>query len=304
MSDEHRTGWISAHLFTRGAVYGNPIDGIILDFVAPFVRECRLDALIERYFYIRYGKGGSHVRLRLFGDLHTLQSQVSSLLVSRAETEPTIRHLEWIAYEPELARYGGAFAMAVAEEIFCASSDTAIELLARVRSSEKGRRLGQALAVMIVTAHAFCPDRELTGRFFEHYHRSYLKAIVRDLPETENAVTMAFDEAFERQSAMLRDYVEQIWFCLSNGESVSEPLDAYNATLVAQRPALRELWSSGRFPIQPRFKTDWNASLNLVVPSYIHMMNNRIGVSVREETYLARVAQLALASGSDISRQS
>src|SRR4051812_49016528 len=52
--------WISAHLY-----YYEPLDNLLDHLVSPLLDQMRDSGLIRRHFYIRYWRGGPHIRLRL-----------------------------------------------------------------------------------------------------------------------------------------------------------------------------------------------------------------------------------------------
>src|SRR5687767_1719493 len=60
MIEEIRESWISGHLY-----YHESLDRAVLGFVHPLVVSLVKDGQIDAFFFVRYGLGGPHIRLRL-----------------------------------------------------------------------------------------------------------------------------------------------------------------------------------------------------------------------------------------------
>ncbi|MFB9581783.1 lantibiotic dehydratase [Streptomyces goshikiensis] len=124
----------------------------------------RVDGLRARgqassWFFVRYGEGGHHVRIRVrpvrgedraavFMELERLGRELQDEgLVSRACTD---------RYVPEIARYGGLQGIALAEELFGIDSDLVSDLLAASPSEE--RRLFHAVSALLDWIRGFYGD--------------------------------------------------------------------------------------------------------------------------------------------------
>ncbi|WP_406512055.1 lantibiotic dehydratase [Streptomyces sp. NBC_00161] len=124
----------------------------------------RVDGLRSRgqassWFFVRYGEGGHHVRIRVrpvrredraavFMELEGLGRELQDQgLVSRACTD---------RYVPETARYGGLQGIALAEELFGIDSDLVSDLLAASPSEEL--RLFHAASALLDWVRGFYGD--------------------------------------------------------------------------------------------------------------------------------------------------
>lgn len=307
--------WLSVHLFFNGWIYDPACDRVVLEVVEPFVRRCRAEGWTGQYFFIRYSESGPHVRLRLRGDpgvlggevwpalVHDLRAHHPGLRVDerpdrpgvppRAEGEPVrVTHAARMAYEPETDRYGGPDALLVSERAFQVSSDAAIALVGKM-TPERSTRLGKGLLTMVVLTHVFCEDRDRGAAFAQMYSTNYLRSIVREDGGRE-AWLDAFDQGFSQQSETLMEYVEAVWEALDDGDELSETLDAYAAGLRVTREELRALHEAGRVQVAGQPAADWARVVNGIVPSYVHMMNNRLGITLQEESYLGYLITRAL----------
>jgi thiopeptide-type bacteriocin biosynthesis protein len=305
--------WLSAHLYfsqDRAALYGEYADAIALDVVAPFVARCRERGWISRFFFIRYSDGSSHVRLRLEGSADVLSRCVGPALVDHVRSvspgvvidgdadlssdhSTQVVALRWVPYEPETVRYGGPYALAVAETLFSASSDAALALLPAICAQPRRVRLGRALLAMlaIVHPHATRPADAIT--FFDAYHRQYLRFFAQN--ETARSwLDTKFREGVRGQEATLRPYVLEAWDRLTSSESISPSTDTLAAAAKAACTELRVLQDAGNLGVRPASADESRQLLVGIVASYVHMMNNRLGVRVDEEAYLAYACTEAL----------
>ena len=89
MSDQNDSGkvWLSAHLFMKYGIYGADADEVIKRIVAPVASECLASGSIARFFFIRYGEDGPHIRFRLWGHPDALENHVRPAILARVAIE-------------------------------------------------------------------------------------------------------------------------------------------------------------------------------------------------------------------------
>jgi thiopeptide-type bacteriocin biosynthesis protein len=290
------------------------MDGVLLDFVAPFVRECERNGWVERYFFVRYSDCGPHIRLRLSGESETLRDLVGPALIasyqSRAEhTEfravspesrgsiavgrrGAVTGLRWVAYVAESDRYGGPHALAVGERLFHASATVALRLIATF-DERRSTRLGKALLSMLVLIEAFVDGRAECASFGQHYAESYLRNLTPDAQAQEWWLER-FGEGYARQQGDISDHIRLAFRRLESGEGLSEVLDEYREAVRERRNELEALCNRGLISRKGIALATWRGCVGHLLPSYLHMMNNRLGLSIAEESYLAHVVHRAL----------
>jgi thiopeptide-type bacteriocin biosynthesis protein len=247
-----------------------------------------------------------HVRLRLQGRPEVLNAEVRPALEAHVaahlpaalagepdESAALFGHpsavssaLWWIPYEPETRRYGGPDGVRLAEELFCQSSQTALALLECFEPGDTEARFGLALASMVVLLRALTRDRNDAAEVARVHRLDWARAAGLDeVPDVR-----ARFEAGYAQNAEMMEQVEAIWTALDDGpDALPEPLDAYAAGTLAVAARLRALQETGRLDIGRGPIPDWTIALRALTPSYLHMMNNRMGVSPSEESYLAHL---------------
>jgi thiopeptide-type bacteriocin biosynthesis protein len=317
MTEAHdENGWLSVYLFFNGWIYAPECDQVVTGLVEPFVRRCMDQGWADRYFFIRYSEHGPHVRLRLYGRTGVLEGTVWPALVEHVRAghpdvavgqlpeTPTphqpppqpdtlhVTHLVRVEYEPETVRYGGPDALPVAEHLFQGSSDAACDLLARM-GAERSSRLGKGLLATVIAIHVFCETRERGTTFAETYSTSYLRALARE-EEGRDTFISAFDRGFEQQADTLIEYVDEVWSRMDEGEELSPTLDTYAEGLRERRAELKALFGEGRVQVGGQPTDDWQRVVSGIVPSYVHMMNNRLGITIQEESYLGYLVTRAL----------
>lgn len=309
-----RRGWLSAYLFFDGWMYEAECDRLVREVVRPFAERAAGEGWTDGHFFIRYSEHGPHLRLRLHGDEAVLEERVWPALVEQVRAHspavsvgtlpdtPVFRrpegadavpvtHLVRAAYDPETERYGGPDALLVAERHFRDSSEATFGLMERMGDA-RSSRLGKGLLAMVVLVHVFARDRAHAAAFAQAYSTNYLRSVAREDGGRE-AFLGAFDQGYEQQADTLGAYVEEVWTRLDEGEPLSEILDAWTAALRATRAELRALQEAGRVLVGGA-AAGWEAVVAAIVPSYVHMTNNRLGITIQEESYLGYLIHRAL----------
>jgi thiopeptide-type bacteriocin biosynthesis protein len=316
------TRWLAAHLFFDAdvGIYTGECDELVLEVAEPFVRRCQREGWIDGWFFIRYSEHGPHVRLRLHGRAEVLDDVVwpalqeqlraryPDVVFERPDVPPMpvwpsgapgaaepekregpvrITHAALIEYEPEIDRYGGPDAILVAERMFEVSSEAACALLQKTSRTERSSRLGKGLLTMVELMHVFSGgDRAFASRWANQYNLGYLRGVARD-EEARGAWLGAFDSGYGSQADTLGEYVEEVWSRMDEGEPLSDALDLYRDGLLEVRGHLRGLFDAGRVvaPMEPF--AGWEQAVGGICSSYLHMTNNRLGITIQEESYLA-----------------
>ena len=309
--------WLAGHIFFNAHIYTPECDRVVLDVAEPFLRRCQREGWIDGHFFIRYSELGPHVRFRVHGDPEVLENTVWPALEEHVrslhpdavmgapdgsplegETTAKVTHLARIEYEPETERYGGPDGVRLAERFFEVSSEASYALLHKT-GTERSSRLGKGLLSMVVLVHTFATSREHATEFAHQYGINYLRSLVRD-EEGRSAWLGAFGSGYEQQAETLTTYVTEVWERLDEGDELSEALDAYHAGLLQVRDEFRALLDQQRLLFRGETPfTSWEQAVSGIVSSYVHMHNNRLGVSIQEESYLAYLIMRAMGRPAD-----
>lgn len=317
--------WLSAHLFFGGGIYGGVADAVARDVIDPVVARVRLEDAALGYFFIRYAELGPHIRLRIrvrpgterriaalvsdlvrdaapsadiacYGERPKLQARaIAPWPADRRPNGSAVNTLRWIAYEPELERYGGPNAIEVVESLFETSSDAALSFLRGRESDRRSARIGRGLLTMLTMLHGCFNDRTIAAAFAEHYGRSYLRMVTGGVAGRAEPWAQAFGEGWSRQASAVVPSVDATWRRL-DVEDVVRGLESFAGALSVARDALSPRCAAGEVTFGGQHARTWRSCAAQLFPSLTHMSNNRLGLSIPEEAYLAYLAHWALTS--------
>lgn len=282
--------WASYHIFYHG-----PGDRLLSRLVLPVVRDLWNRGRIDRFFFLRYGLGGPHVRLRLLcapevreeagatlrqaaegffarwpsetlgdGEIRR-QNRPFAASHSPAELDavyPNHSVVE-VPFEPEVERYGGPDLIGSSLDFFCVSSAHVLDLISRHAEEPRPRRLSHAMRALLRQALGFAAGgRELPAI------AAY--AAAGQGPGTSLLLVRA-DQEFARCPEDYLDLVRE-----ETEASQGSPLTA----------AARALERRLRGTADPAW---WR-----IVGSQLHMTANRLGLMNVEELYLGQILRRAL----------
>lgn len=281
--------WLSVHLGVGAPLYGAEADALIRSAVEPFVREAWRSGHLRRFFFIRYGEGGPHLRLRMLARSDTARRALRAAARTSTFRRLGVTHgVRWVPYEPEFDRYGGSTAISVAERLFHASSRFALnELVGRV-SADRTRRMGLATVAMLLQFRAFTESRVQARREAIRYRDGYLAMLTKNQLDNGTLGTKV-DETVAHQSGALRQQFAGVWELLGDPSTLPASLRRFNGALARARVRLSTLAETGLVQVAGRSCPTWAEASAALLPSFMHMTNNRLGVSVPEEVLLAGV---------------
>ncbi|MCP2329552.1 hypothetical protein HDA40_008059 [Hamadaea flava] len=194
-------------------------------------------------------------------------------------------------YEPEYGKYGGASGVELAEWHFQYSSDVVIDMVATMNLHLRPVTLGSAAQLMVVTAATFLPGREDLVAFFDSYHDFWHQAF----GGTGFVDDIDYERMYDRMSAELGRRFEPTLAALECGQlhRLPEFLRGWAVHVAQLRDRVAELAVAGEltfaFPegAAPVTVTDPHAAKVRLLSPYVHMTNNRLYVTLRDEAYLA-----------------
>jgi thiopeptide-type bacteriocin biosynthesis protein len=293
--------WASVHLFGRPALYGSDGDAVLLRDVRPLVRTCARAGAIDGFFFVRYGEGGPHIRLRMRLRAARHRATVERLVQDRlhaSDRSPRrgatpggasrrVVRFEWTPYVPELDRYGGPAGVAIAERVFHASSVAAFAMLRAVAEEDRTRRLGLALLNGLVVLHVFMENHTALSAFAATHAMQYAQ-----LGAPGQGLTNQFRATFDANAEARRRDVARILAAAADS-ALPPAVRRFQAELRDCRDSLRRAWYSRKLSCGESPLRAWSDCVGRIVPSYLHMMNNRLGIVMREEAYLAYVISRA-----------
>ncbi|BFV60659.1 hypothetical protein KCMC57_up57630 [Kitasatospora sp. CMC57] len=235
------------------------------------------------WFFIRYGEGGPHLRVRFretAGDPDELAGELGRLASLRPPPDGpwAARHGETssVPYEPETERYGGAALLPIAEEVFAHSTRAAVQAL-HTLATAPGARLPLALDLAHTTTHALGLDPLAAARWLRRHAAGW--RWVTEYPVLPGAAV---------HSRVNTVFAQQRQNLVARAGALYEALDAGTAA-----PRLAE-WSARVAEAAARMRAEApeqsEEQLLWVWGSQLHMLFNRLGVAPDEERAVCRLA--------------
>lgn len=199
-------------------------------------------------------------------------------------------------YEPEYDRYGGAAGVDLAEWHFERSSDTVLHLLATANTHVRPLQLGFSMQLSLILAYTFLGDDDAVRQFFASY-RSFWETSYQEPSDDQHT---SFDTSFERTWETFAPRLDRIRaVCASPDQAGSRQERGWALHARELRERVDTAWGAGLLEFPPVRAAALAERPEAVAPvllsSYVHMTNNRVGSSILEEIYLSYLVEKALA---------
>ena len=196
-------------------------------------------------------------------------------------------------YEPEYGKYGGPAGVDLAEWHFQASSDLVIDAVSSMNLHLRTVLLGTSAQLMMVMASCFLPDRDelvdYLERYYQFWHRAFRGTSFIGSEEYESAFTEVGSPLGARfaeiREAIGSGRLEQLPTFLRGWAEHSLELKARAAHLARSGELVFRSWDG----LRDETITDPAQALTTLLSPYLHMTNNRLHVTIRDEAYLAYV---------------
>ena len=293
LTQQKQTGWLAVYLYYKG-----PLDEILRQLISPFIDEV-YGQYVSQFFFIRYFENGPHIRLRLKGDKLTLEKITKPKLIQVTNNYfSTVSNVnkgfvQIVPYEPELDRYGGRMGTAIAEKIFQVSSYVILQILSRKEWNFQ-KAMGASLQLNIIQLFFFFEDKTEIKRFVGFEHQNWLQhsiGIKGDKEFESNHLITEQELAYRKQSDHIKEVLLNIWTRLEKGvafgdknmdewkkaiEEIYAEFKFYQTEIISQSTMISgESFDSSHFNLKK-----W-----LIIDSYLHMTNNRLGLLYKDECY-------------------
>ncbi|GAA2132856.1 thiopeptide-type bacteriocin biosynthesis protein [Kitasatospora kazusensis] len=201
-------------------------------------------------------------------------------------------------YEPEYGKYGGPAGVELAEWHFQRSSDLVIEAARTMNLHLRTVVLGLAAQLMMTMSGCFLrEDAELLA-FLDRYHAFWNGAF----EGTNYTARDGYDRAYGTMDASLPTRFQVIRTAVGADAPDALPsfLRAWAVHCLELRERVLELTARGALVFRSWDGTrdlpvtDPAQALPMLLSPYLHMTNNRLSVTVRDEAYLSYVLARAL----------
>ena len=201
-------------------------------------------------------------------------------------------------YEPEYDKYGGEAGVALAEWHFEHSSDLVVDIVRSMNVHLRATLLGISAQLMMVMSSTFLPDADATVAFLQTYHEFWngtYNATAITTPED-------YDRAYQAMGVGVFERFNTVRTALAHGSAERLPglLKQWAMHCAELRARVAELAEVGQLVFQAwdgsgeeRTTDPARAIQHLILP-YMHMTNNRLGMTLTDEAYLAYTLARAL----------
>ena len=310
--DGQRTssGWLSIELHTSHSAYSSYADMIARTVVWPLVSKLKENRWSTQFFFIRYNERGPHIRLRFkLPDLESAREVrdfvEDYLREGSGKATPFLggtsipnegvgtnhNWYEWTEYQPETYRYGGPRALIPTHLLFESCSLAALKIIESL-TEDRRKRIAKALLAMVILTHAFGLDGMRAAAWFNTYSNNYKPKFfgANNLARVDNA----FDKKFHQQGEAIVATVTSVRDRLRHRLGIAPGLDQLALGARDFCNSVFELVESGHIETKEGTVRSWPEFLGKILPSHVHMMNNRLGILPAEEGFLAHMLDRSL----------
>ena len=323
----NNTKWLSVHLF-----HSNLDDTFIKNSIVPFIHILDEYRSIEKWFFIRYQESGQHIRLRI---KCTNPSKIK-MLIRRYfnqyfKKNPSIRNqilnnndktykkndsCQFIEYSPEIERYGGEFAIDIAEFQFYKSSETIIKIFAENEDWNYNKAIISAVYLHMSFSNAVGMSQNESCLFYKKIYLDFIpystillkgdNSFINEIEKVKR-VTEFFENTFISQLTKYKNITEVVLGTLNNDEVFGiDWLDNWVINMKTLRSKLDKQYRNKKIimPSWYREKIDFKIHLKLkrmwiIYTSFFHMTNNRLGILNPDESLIAYILYRSLQIDTD-----
>ncbi|MCL7459400.1 thiopeptide-type bacteriocin biosynthesis protein [Micromonospora echinofusca] len=306
--------WSALHVHLHAGSEGT--ETVLREHIVPTTTDLLARGEISSWFFVRYWEGGPHLRWRVADATpETVRRMRAGLVEAVAALPPPARELrpaDWYAqfgvhtsdrtdvghgagggpelgwhphgtvleqpYRPEVDRYGGPDAIGAAEELFAASSRVAVALL----DAPPARRRSTAVDLLF----GFLTASGLTGHEAVRFLRGYANGWTL-VPEAHGQdlgpALVAAERDFHADASVYPARQRLIADIVARGRGAGTSVNYWADEVAAYVERLRALDGQGRL----------RGTLPGILASQLHMLHNRLGLSIPAECHLAWLASLA-----------
>ncbi|MEU7929929.1 thiopeptide-type bacteriocin biosynthesis protein [Micromonospora echinofusca] len=306
--------WSALHVHLHAG--SDSTEAVLREHIVPATTDLLARGEISSWFFVRYWEGGPHLRWRVADATpETVRRMRAGLVEAVAALPPPARELrpaDWYAqfgvhtsdradvghgagggpelgwhphgtvleqpYRPEVDRYGGPDAIGAAEELFAASSRVAVALL----DAPPARRRSTTVDLLFAFLTASGLDGHEAVRFLRGYANGWT-LVPESRGQDLGPALVAAERDFHADPSVYPARQRLIADIVARGRGASTSVNYWADEVAAYVERLRALDGQGRL----------RGTVPGVLSSQLHMLHNRLGLSIPAECHLAWLASLA-----------
>ncbi|GGH06110.1 thiopeptide-type bacteriocin biosynthesis protein [Pedobacter zeae] len=259
--------WLSLYIF-----YNENADGLLKELIYPFIRQWH-----RPWFFIRYWEGGNHIRLRLKAAENEHEAIIKALSLDNA----AVTRILTTQYEPEIDRYGNDESITWAEQYFECSSQYILNWLVKREINQSV--IAQAIKLHLTLLHTLKWDDEALVELCNFFLAGWLPKLYNPADPKEKQRIFWLNQ-FEKVFVPVKNQTLQA--CSQFWQQLNSPVAELN---------LMEYLLKTTGVISSYQKMDFEKKkMFQVISGFMHMNNNRLGISNDEEAYIMYVIRACL----------
>jgi thiopeptide-type bacteriocin biosynthesis protein len=291
--------WISVHVF-----HNYSFDKILLEHLLPLTNHLKENGYISSMFFIRYWEAGPHIRYRILLTDDTKVDFLKNLIIEKSkkyfislEKHDLEYSFQFVNYIQELKRYGGEKVIKIAEKHFHDSSKSVLSILNdNSLDWNYSKAISFAIQMHVVFSKVLILNIEKAIVFFESLYKNWLFYSLKlnkdgkTTPEEIQKVMSFFQKSYEQQSETIDYLIKIIWQEKENQVWRNEWKQYCQElkTLINEPDNLKGINFSELKQFNKKSKlTSKDQNMHTLFDSYIHMSNNRLGIHLRDEAFIA-----------------
>lgn len=257
-----QTKWLSAYIFSTTG-----LNRVLCEQVAPFLQAVYSYLQTPApYFFIRYGEGGPHIRLRL-QVLEEDETTVRKILNEHTQAQ-------YIPYIQEVERYGNATTIALAEQQFYLCSDYVLSLINHPEW-DISSALTQAIQMNMALLYASGATPDETTNILTQFIRSWLPRLYNkelNKDEQEKYFMSLLEEKFNMYASVILPLTAAFWSTLQTRQTQT-PAQQYAGKHISLLQQYQQVIGD-------------TSKMRSIICSLLHMQHNRLGISNADEAYI------------------
>jgi len=296
---KNSTNWISIYLFFEGNYYV-----FLQNYFIPFVRQA-FPKNTPLFFFVRYNEGGSHLRLRIKtnnpGKYSFLVHSYFKDQIPKVPGQCITKIMDTIYY-PEIERYGGVNAIGISERQFDLTSRIVLKLITKTKTDYcYDSCLGYAIQLQLALVHSAGCTRIEAKKIFYNYQLTWQYSILspneiqaHDKDELETICDERFSKQMKSDGFKIELIIRRFWESLKHPQKISPfVLKQWYMNSKKNIAEMNELQQCKKLFLAKK-TVNGLIPYHIIIEDYIHMTNNRLGISNNDEAYLAYLLSKSL----------
>lgn len=292
--------WISCYIF-----HDTSFELVLKELVHPLIQNLKEQNKLASFFFIRYWEEGPHIRLRILpkseNDVTVIKDTIEENVQHFFITLPAVKYnLQFNNYVRENERYGGQQGILFAEEQFMISSSYILNILEEKEEWNYGQSMSEALKLHMVMLHTFFDGeikriQEFLNFLLQNWIPHSVKKVNGKIVTLEVQKLLGFyTNSYNNQKSV----IDQLTSAICNEQYDDPSLKQWNIYHDKLKSEISKLIKNNNMQIpswvQYGDQYDIDKENQILWPwldSLIHMTNNRLGIHLRDEAFLAFLMQ-------------